>query len=201
MPKKLIAVFFGVQGSGKSTQTDYCAQKYNLQVFEMGAQLRSLSNEPNELGRLVNETISKGRLLDDKNIEQIVTGYLAKQRGADGNGIIFDGFPRTLQQCRLLKQVVKEYNWQAIVISIVLSDESAKARLLKRTIVVDGVPTKRQDDTPELIDRRLITFHEQTEPIIFELKKDFAVFEVNGEPSPDEVTKQIQAVLDPIVND
>ncbi|OGD61088.1 hypothetical protein A3A71_02525 [Candidatus Berkelbacteria bacterium RIFCSPLOWO2_01_FULL_50_28] len=186
---KQVFVVIGAQGSGKSTQAERLAKRLGFTRFESGEILRGLALKDEHL----RDFLKTGNLLTDENIAVIVERFVEDNSSA--TGFVFDGFPRTITQGPILKQLAEKYGWKVVGVNIVISDETAKLRLSKRVSVVDGKETVRDDDRPEIVEKRLRVYHERTEPILSYFKENFSLIKINGEPDRDAVTSEINAVL------
>jgi len=196
MSKQVALIFFGVQGSGKSTQTQATAARYNLAIFETGDRLRKVARGKTELAQEVRRCQEQGKLVDDTIIIKLIDQFLLEIKDEKRAGIIFDGFPRSTSQCSLLADFAQKNLWRVAVVNITVSDKTATQRLSNRVVVVNGHATKRSDDTPDLIAKRLEVFHQTTEPIIATLAKSYPIFLIDGEPQVEKVTEQIFTQLD-----
>ncbi len=107
-------------------------------------------------------------------------------------GIIFDGYPRTIIQAKYLKNILKEKNIENLkVLNIVVSSKSLVTRMLKRSI-----DEKRIDDKPEVISNRIEVYNEQIRPLLEYYKKHDNVIGVDGEPPIDVVWQNIQKKIE-----
>ncbi|MEG1574807.1 MAG: nucleoside monophosphate kinase, partial [Bacteroidales bacterium] len=97
-------VIFGAPGSGKGTQSERMIEKYGLAHISTGDVLRAEIKSGSELGKTAKEYISKGLLLPDNLIVDILADILDKQKKS--KGVIFDGFPRTIPQAEALKEML-----------------------------------------------------------------------------------------------
>ena len=91
-------VLFGPPGSGKGTQACKIIEKYNLVHISTGDLLRQEVTAQTKLGIQAKEIMDKGELVSDKIVIGMIRNKLKKN--LDGNGFIFDGFPRTVEQAR-----------------------------------------------------------------------------------------------------
>ena len=100
-------VIFGAPGSGKGTQSDKMIEKYGFEHISTGDVLRSEIKNGTELGKTAKQYIDQGQLVPD----QLIVDMLASVYdtfGSDHNGVIFDGFPRTIPQAEALKAMLAE---------------------------------------------------------------------------------------------
>jgi len=188
---KVLFIVFGPQGSGKSTQGQRLAQRLNLPYFESGAILRAqASTDPS-----LNDNVTRGILVTDEQMQSIVERFLAQH--PNKRGFVFDGFPRTLSQVTILDQMAAKYGWRVIGIYLKISDETVRQRLATRYQLINGKQARRADDTPEIISKRLATYHQRTRPILDNLKKRHVVIEIDGEQPIDIVTDEIWQAVGP----
>lgn len=185
---KIAIVVFGAQGSGKSTQTEALSHKYHLPILSMGERLRELVEKGGPLGECISRAQRSGKLVEPSIVAQVVTDFIEH---TSGDGIIFDAFPRDFSQIPLLEDLAHKRSWRVVAINLVITDQTALKRLMKRTTIVDGEAVRRDDDTEELILARLELFHQQTEPMLDWLRKKHIVIDIDGEPPIDEVTKMV----------
>jgi len=186
-------LFFGPQGSGKTTQAQTAADQLGLPFFDTGDQLRLIAAHPSDLGKQISEAMSQGRLLENTLLRQVLESFIA-QHDISG-GIVMDGFPRTVEQCHLLDELQQEHGWQIIGVYIDITDEESKERLAKRKIIVDGVEQSRPDDQPEIVAKRLANFKQQTLPAIEYIKNRYQLISIDGQPPIEEVAKTIAEAL------
>lgn len=121
-------VLIAPPASGKGTQAQMLKDKYNLYHLSTGDLLRNISKDGSELGIKVKNIIDEGKLIDDDLMIEIVK---EKIYSIKNNGIIFDGFPRTLNQAIKLDEMLKEINKK---IDNVIVLEIDKEIALKRSI-------------------------------------------------------------------
>ena len=154
-------VIFGGPGSGKGTQSDKLISHYNLFHISTGDVLRDHIRRGTDLGNTANSYISKGKLIPDDLMVSILEQVLIDNAQAVADGVIFDGFPRTIPQAKALNEMLqKRGNKVNIVIGLEVPDEELTERLLKR-----GLESGRSDDNRETIAKRLEVYHSQTAPL------------------------------------
>jgi len=94
-------VLFGPPGSGKGTQSEKVIEKYGLVHISTGDILREEVAAQTDLGKQAKEIMDKGELVSDKIVIGMIRKKLEENQG--GSGFIFDGFPRTVNQARELR--------------------------------------------------------------------------------------------------
>lgn len=182
---KKVYLFFGPQGSGKSTQAQKLAAYLDVPYFNTGEKLRELASQNSPQGMAVAQAMKEGKLVSDDILKELFSSFVAERNL--NNGFVADGFPRESAQLQLLEQLATEYDWQIIGIFINIKDETVNERLAHRTITVNGVETRREDDEPAILQKRLAAYRHDTVPIINWLKAHNEVVEIDGEPSIDDV--------------
>jgi adenylate kinase len=128
--------------------------------------------------------LAAGALVPDEITIPLVRRVIENE-GA--NGFILDGYPRTLLQAQALDEMLDEIGRPlSIVLLLELDDAIAVERLLKRA-QIEGRP----DDTPETINRRLATYHAETEPVVERYLATGKLVKLHAERTVDEVWSEI----------
>lgn len=124
-------VMLGAPGSGKGTTAKILAKKTNLPHISTGDMFREQIKKDTELGKLANSYISKGQLVPDEVTIHIVEDRLTWEDAQ--NGVILDGFPRTLEQAKALDEILeKQAKKVDIVPELIISDDVIIDRILHR---------------------------------------------------------------------
>lgn len=206
-------ILFGPQGSGKGTQARLICEKFGFYYFESGAYLRKIAEEHPEIKKIMDS----GKLVPDEEMTSYLTAYLDQENLYDD--IVFDGFPRTLDQYLFLKVwLTKKQVKIDLGIVLEISKEETLKRLSSRrqdpatgkiyNLITDLPPSgvdistliQRDDDKPEAIEKRLELYHSRTEPLISELQKDSTVVRVNGERSIKEIEEDLVNAINLVKN-
>ena len=145
-------VIFGAPGSGKGTQSDKLIAHYNLFHISTGDVLRDHIKRGTELGKTANAYISEGKLIPDDLMISILDSVLDENKEATKEGVIFDGFPRTIPQAKSMKAMLEK---RAAKVNIVLGLEVDEAELIDR-LIKRGLESGRSDDNLETIKKRLV---------------------------------------------
>ncbi len=154
-------VIFGGPGSGKGTQSDRLLAKYGLHHISTGEVLRYHISRGDELGTIANSYISKGQLIPDDLMIRVLENVLDSEPAKSAHGVIFDGFPRTIDQAKALKTMLAARGSRIhAVIGLEVDDEELTRRMINR-----GKETGRADDNLETIQKRLKVYHSQTKPL------------------------------------
>ncbi len=206
-------IFFGMQGSGKGTLGKALAKRYNLEIFETGAELRKLSQEDSELSRKVKSIIEAGHLVPNEVVMEIVENFMNNLK--PDTQIIFDGIPRKVEQAESLNALLEKHNRNYKALLLDIKKETALSRLSTRRLCSQcktifpadysaescnqcgGELITRSDDNPEAIKIRLEAFENETVPTIKTYSDKLIV--INGEPAIEEVEKIAFEKLDPIL--
>lgn len=153
-------VIFGAPGSGKGTQSALIIEKYGLFHISTGDVLRAQIAQGTELGRVADAYISQGKLIPDELMIDILDNVLSTNAEA-ANGVIFDGFPRTINQAVALDALLEKRGAKLdIVLGLEVDEPELIARLLNR-----GKTSGRSDDNLETIQKRLDVYNTQTTPL------------------------------------
>lgn len=184
-------VLFGAPGSGKGTQSAKLIDEYGLYHISTGEVLRDHIKRGTELGKIADGYISKGHLIPDELMIQILDDVLEKE--AKGKkGVVFDGFPRTIPQAEALEELLKKRGTDlSAVIGLEVPEEELMARMIQR-----GKETGRADDTPETIKNRLEVYHNQTHPLRAYYEKKGQYLPINGSGVVDEIFNDIAIGLE-----
>ncbi len=184
-------VIFGAPGSGKGTQSERLTKEYGLCHISTGDVLRSHMAQGTELGKVAEGYISKGQLIPDDLMVSILAEVLDKNPQAAG-GVIFDGFPRTINQAKALKAMLQARGAKVdAVIGLEVEEEELVARLLNR-----GKESGRSDDNLETIKSRLEVYHSQTQPLQEYYIGEGNYHAIKGSGSIEGIFAQIKAVAD-----
>ena len=183
-------VIFGAPGSGKGTQSDKIIAEFGVEHISTGDVLRGEIKAGTELGKTASAYINEGKLVPDSLIVDMLAATL-DAKGSDINGVIFDGFPRTIAQAEALDAMLKDRGQQVnIVVGLEVNDEE----LIKR-IIARGKTSGRADDNEETAKKRLATYYSQTLPL-----KDFYVNQgkyakIHGVGSIDDIYAEISKAI------
>ena len=212
-------VLLGAPGAGKGTQCKRIVDKYGLLHLSSGDILRQERAAETELGRKAQSYMDSGGLVPDEVIVEMMAGAISK---SPQSGFVLDGFPRTVEQAvgldKLLALTGKKID---VVVNLKIADEEVAARMTGRRSCpecgavyhienlkpkVEGKCDKdgteliqRPDDNLEVVQSRLKTYHEQTEPVVDYYKNNGTVYGIDSGESADEVSELIFKRLNALV--
>ena len=184
-------VLFGKPGAGKGTQAEFLTEKYKLTHISTGDVFRyNLKNET-ELGKEAKVYMDAGDLVPDELTTKMLIDEVNKH--LDSNGILFDGYPRTISQAQALDAFLPTIGSKvAATIALEADDEILVARLLER-----GKTSGRIDDQDEdKIRNRYQEYNEKTAPLMGFYKEQNKFHAVNGIGTIEEITQRLTKVID-----
>ena len=209
-------LLLGAPGVGKGTQAKRLMDEFNIPQISTGDLLREHRRNQTPLGMLADELMSKGQLVPDDLVNQMVAERF-KEPDTE-HGYILDGFPRTLNQAEWLDGQLVAYLLPVVAVNIVVGERVLLERITGRLICpvcgtiyniyskppkndrlcdIDNTPLEqRADDTEAVFYERMKQFQEKTSGVIEYYRTHGGRFaEVNGDQPEDDVTKSIRAAL------
>ncbi len=186
----------GPPGAGKGTQAKRLEQKYGLCQLSTGDMLRAEVAAGSELGRKAKSIMDSGALVSDDIIIAMIADRMEKPDCK--NGVIFDGFPRTVTQAQALDQMLSGKGCAlSAVIELKVDEEALVSRLHNRIAeMLQKGEQPRSDDNEQTLRKRLGVFREQTAPILPYYAQKEMLQSVDGMAPVDQVTAQIERLMD-----
>jgi len=212
-------LIFGPPGSGKSTQARRIVERYGLTYISSGDLIRKEIAEGTPLGREMQAYLARGDLIPDTIVNTLIISKLRRVR----KDFIMDGYPRTPEQVIALENYLYDHGIKIdVAIDIYVSLEESIRRVSGRRICpkcgavyhVEFNPPKipgrcdvcgaelvqREDDRPEVVEKRYRIYMKNMEPIIKFYQKQRIYVKINGHGNIDEVWERIRPLLDYIRN-
>lgn len=184
-------VIFGAPGSGKGTQSKKITSNFGLHHISTGEVLRDHIARGTELGKIADSYISKGQLIPDQLMIDVLKHVLDNEPEKTANGVIFDGFPRTVEQANALKALLQERGTDLhAVVGLEVPEEELMGRMIER-----GKETGRADDNPETIKKRLDVYHKQTVPLRDYYNAEGLYIPIDGSGDVDAIYDRIHSSL------
>lgn len=218
MKKELI--FLGPPACGKGTQTNKLAKYFGFPHIDTGSLLRKEISSGSQNGQTAKQYIDKGLLVPVWLVGEIIKNRLMQDDCKDG--FILDGFPRSLEQAKILEDIKKEIDGdnevdfratyfeidEDVLLSRIVNRRSCpvcgEIYNLKYHPPKDGVNcdkcnvelTQRKDDNEEIAKARFDTYYKETEPLVEYYKNKNELSSINAEGSIDEVWKRLLKVVE-----
>ena len=187
-------VIFGAPGSGKGTQSENLIAHYELFHISTGDVLRDHMRRGTELGMTAKEYINQGQLIPDDLMIDILAQVIDDNKELAQNGVIFDGFPRTIPQAEALETLLNDRGTSvSAVVGLEVPEEELIDRLVKR-----GQMSGRSDDNEETIKKRLDVYHKQTSQLQEFYKEKGLYHAIKGIGTIDGIFEDIKAAIDSI---
>ena len=209
-------ILLGAPGAGKGTQAEMLTKLYDIPCISTGNIFRENISKNTELGQKAKAYMDEGKLVPDSLVIELVKSRITQDDCK--NGMIFDGFPRTIPQAEALDVMLKELNIPInYVINVDVADELIIARMAGRTVCPScgasyhqtNKPSKvsgkcdfcsteliqREDDKAETVKKRLDVYHEQTEPLIAYYRAQDKIIDIDGVGSVEEVRDRVKKAL------
>ena len=185
-------IIFGPPGAGKGTQSKFIEKKYNLLQLSTGELLRNEIKNKTQLGLKISSIINSGDLVSDDIVSKLIEKYISDQKNKQR--LIFDGYPRNLDQAKNLDKLLKKYNQQIdIVLKLSVSLETIKKRITERKS-----QEQRTDDSDEIAIKRFKTYELSSEPVLDYYKQSNLLKVINGENTISEINVEISGLIDAI---
>jgi adenylate kinase len=211
---QLNLILLGPPGAGKGTQAARLREDFSLPYIATGDLLREHRDNGTELGKEAKEYMSRGDLVPDELVVQMI---LDKISAEGGEGFLLDGFPRNLAQADALGAALDERGARLTAALLIdVPDELVIERITGRrqcskghvyhvkydppkhddVCDQDGKPlVQRDDDKPETVSKRLGVYHRETSPLIDYYEERGLLRRFDGSRDVGEVHDHIRATL------
>ena len=208
-------ILFGPPGAGKGTQAQLIVKKHNYFQLSTGDLLRNEIKKETDLGIEIEDIISKGNFASDEIVNKLLKNTILNLKFRDR--IIFDGYPRSIDQAKNLDLILNEFDQKIdLIISLVVPREIIEKRIIGRVTCdkcnltlneffnkeeIDLHPCgkeyfiKRKDDSLETIMSRYDIYTKTTEPVLNFLSKNSNFHEIDGTLEIDEITIKIDTFI------
>ena len=206
---------FGPPGAGKGTQADKIVKNFNLYKISTGDLLREEIKNNTDLGNEIKSIMDKGLLISDNIINDLISNVLTNKNFY--NRLIFDGYPRNLEQAKNLDFYIKKYKQKiSCVLSLNVDKESIIKRILGRQTCTNcglifneyfypasnknhscdlKFLSKRSDDNEKTILNRFETYLNKTLPILDFYKEQNLLHHINGMGEIDQIFDEIRGII------
>ena len=180
------------EGAGKGTQSNFIVAKFNLYQLSTGELLRNEIQNKTKLGQEIKSIMDTGNLVSNEIVSDLIEKYISDTKY--NNKIIFDGYPRNLNQAKNLDVLLKKYN-QKIDLALKLS---VTLKTIKKRISERKLQEKRSDDLEEIAVKRFETYEKNINPVIDFYKQSKLLKVINGEGSITQINNEISEIIEGI---
>ena len=210
-----VVYVMGPPGAGKGTQAELLSQKIGYKRFSTGDAFREMARQDTELGRMTKDTIDNGVLMPPESAAEVVIAAIGKHVEA-GDGLIFDGTPRTVKEAQVVDAFFEEQGYGKPLAIFLKVD---KNEMIKRNsqrkfclgvacdfpVVTDedrakcdeqgGTVGTRPDDGLDKMEMRWSEFMNQTYPVVERYLAEGVAREVDGLLEVPQVHEEVMSVI------
>ena len=182
-------IIFGPPGAGKGTQAKYLVKKLNNFQISTGDMLRDEINKDTEIGKKIINYMNDGKFVEDEIVNKLLEKIIFDK--TKQNKLIFDGYPRTINQAKNLDELLKKSNQKVeFIFFLNVKKDAILKRIEKRKIL-----EKRSDDAADTILKRYDTYMEITKPVLDYYSKNQNFHEVDGSMEINDISQKIEEIL------
>ena len=182
-------ILFGPPGAGKGTQSKYLVNKINGFQISTGEMLRDEINNDSEIGKMIINDMNEGKFVNDEIVNKLIKEIIFDPHKK--NKLIFDGYPRSINQAKNLDLLLESSNQKIdFIFFLNVNKEIIIKRIEKRKTI-----EKRSDDELNTILRRYDTYMKTTKPVLDFYSKKSNFHEIDGSLEIEEITTKIDAFI------
>jgi len=182
-------IIFGPPGAGKGTQAKYLVNKLNSFQVSTGDMLREEIKKNTTIGKNIINNMNEGKFVDDEIVNKLLENVIFDPNKT--NKLIFDGYPRTINQAKNLDNLLNKSNQKIdFIFFLNVKKDSIIKRIEKRKIL-----EKRSDDDAETILKRYDTYMDVTKPVLDFYSKKENYHEIDGSLEIDNISQKIAQIL------
>ena len=182
-------ILFGPPGAGKGTQAKFIVEKFNAFQISTGDMLRDEIKKDTEIGKQIIDDMNDGKFVNDEIVNTLMKNVVFNPQKK--NKLIFDGYPRSLNQAKNLDLLLNNSNQKIdFIFFLNVNKNSILKRIKKRKIL-----EKRSDDDSTIILKRYDTYMKTTKPVLDFYSKNSNFHEIDGNLKINEITDKIDKIL------
>ena len=181
-------IIFGPPGAGKGTQSKILVDKLTSFQVSTGDMLRDEINNNTEIGKKIIDSMDNGKFVDDEIVNKLLEKIIFDPKK---NKLIFDGYPRTLNQAKNLEALLKKSNQSIDHIFFLNVDKDAIIKRIEKRKILE----KRSDDDSVTILKRYDIYMKETKPVLDFYSSHKGFHEIDGSLEIDEITGKIGHIL------
>lgn len=211
----MIIIIFGPPGAGKGTQAEILKKDFNLHKISTGDLLRDEIKNKSPLGGKIDTLLKKGQLVSDDLINDLIETILSNKKYF--NRIIFDGYPRNLNQAKYLDLIIKKHKQSlTCALSLKVDQDAVIKRIVGRQVCSkcgltfnkfynkatlqnhkcgESFLQKRSDDSEKTAINRLKTYDKETLPLLDYYKNQKLLYEIDGTSDINVIYSEIKGII------
>ena len=182
-------IIFGPPGAGKGTQSQNIVKKFKLFQVSTGDLLRSEIKKKSEIGKEIEEIISRGDFATDEIVNKLIKNIIFDPQKK--NKLIFDGYPRSLNQAKNLDLLLENSNQKINFIFFLNVNKDTIIKRIERRKILE----KRPDDDLNTILKRYDAYMETTKPVLDFYSKNPNFYEIDGGEEISIISSKIEQIL------
>ena len=182
-------IIFGPPGAGKGTQAKYLVKALNSIQISTGEMLREEIKKDTEIGKRIINNMNDGKFVEDEIVDKLLEKIIFDSNNK--NNLIFDGYPRTINQAKNLENLLNKLNQKIDYIFFLnVNKDSITKRIEKRKIL-----EQRSDDDSNTIIKRYETYMEVTKPVLDYYSSRNNFYEIDGTEEIEVISRKIEEIL------
>ena len=182
-------ILFGPPGAGKGTQAKFLVEKLNSFQVSTGDMLREEIKKDTEIGKKIINNMNDGKFVQDEIVNKLLEKIIFDSNKK--NKLIFDGYPRTINQAKNLEILLNKSNQKIDYIFFLNVKKDTIIKRIERRKILE----KRSDDDLNTILKRYDTYMETTRPVLDFYSKNLNFHEIDGTHEIDEITAKIDTFM------
>ena len=182
-------IIFGPPGAGKGTQAKFLVNKLNSFQVSTGEILRDEIKKDTEIGKKIINNMNDGKFVEDEIVNKLLERIIFDPKKK--NKLIFDGYPRTINQAKNLEALLNKSNQKIDYIFFLNVEKDAILKRIERRKILE----KRSDDDANTILKRYDIYMKETKPVLdfYSSKKVF--YQIDGNLNIEQITNKIEGIL------
>ena len=182
-------IIFGPPGAGKGTQAKYLVKKFESFQISTGDMLRQEIKQDTIIGKKIIKNMNDGKFVDDEIVNKLLERIIFDKKKK--NKLIFDGYPRTINQAKNLEKLLKDSSQKIDFIFFLNVDKASIIKRIQKRLVLE----KRSDDDSDTILKRYDAYMEVTKPVLDYYSKYQNFHEVDGAMEINNISQKIVEIL------
>ena len=182
-------ILIGPPGCGKGTQAQILSDKYNYLKVSTGDMLREEIKKDTEIGKKIITNMNDGKFVEDEIVNKLLEKIIFDSNKI--NNLIFDGYPRTINQATNLENLLNKSNQKIDFIFFLNIDKRTIIKRIERRKILE----KRSDDDTDTILKRYDNYMEITKPVLDHYSNNQNFHELDGSMEISDISQKIEEIL------